>query len=197
MGRWLETYQTPEEILMGRIKTISLGVIARFKSENPDFDIDFETFVKELTTDETQLTRLFEILIKDSYKRTKRLSRSSSQAPPPSGSPGNGEARFARLIQQHQQQRLLAARSQIENEQHAGREVTADGTVLRISRSRSPMDVDGVHDPPSTFNRDESLFSLRVGSVSRGREHITSEEDKEEDGVVETGETGSGNVVIA
>jgi hypothetical protein len=59
------------------------------------------------------------------------------------------------------------------------------------------MDVDGVHDLPSTFNRDESLFSLRVGNVSRGREHITSEEDKEEDGVVETGETGSGNVVIA
>jgi hypothetical protein len=42
--------------LTTRIKTISLGVIARFKSENPDFDIDFETFVKELTTDETVMT---------------------------------------------------------------------------------------------------------------------------------------------
>ena len=57
------------------------------------------------------------------------------------------------------------------------------------------MDVDGVHDLPSTLNRDES--SLRVGNISRGREHITSEEDKEEDGVGETRETGSGNVVIA
>jgi hypothetical protein len=70
----------------------------------------------------------------------------------------------------------------------------ADGTGLRIGRSRSPMDIDGVHDLPSTFNRDESLFPLRVGNVSRGREHVTSEEDKEEDGV---GETASGNVVIA
>jgi hypothetical protein len=45
--------QLVEWKLTPRIKTISLGVIARFKSENPDFDIDFETFVKELTTDET------------------------------------------------------------------------------------------------------------------------------------------------
>jgi hypothetical protein len=45
--------QLVEWKLTTRIKTISLGVIARFKSENPDFDIDFETFVKELTTDET------------------------------------------------------------------------------------------------------------------------------------------------
>ena len=36
-----------------RIKTISLNVIAKFKAENPDFDIDFETFVKELSTDDT------------------------------------------------------------------------------------------------------------------------------------------------
>lgn len=66
MGRWLETYQTPEEILMGkyvthwtskdtnrnRIKTISTSIIARFKSENAEFDIDFDAFVKELLTDE-------------------------------------------------------------------------------------------------------------------------------------------------
>lgn len=74
MGRWLETYQTPEEILMGkyvfsgfllvvtemadmlrRIKTISMNVITKFKSENPDFDVDFESFVKELSTDEVVL----------------------------------------------------------------------------------------------------------------------------------------------
>ena len=36
-----------------RIKTISLNVIAKFKAENPDFDFDFEAFVKELSTDET------------------------------------------------------------------------------------------------------------------------------------------------
>jgi hypothetical protein len=38
-----------------RIKTISLNVIAKFKSENPDFDIDFESFVKDLSTEETVL----------------------------------------------------------------------------------------------------------------------------------------------
>ena len=27
-------------------------MIAKFKSENPDFDVDFESFVKELATDE-------------------------------------------------------------------------------------------------------------------------------------------------
>ena len=35
-----------------RIKTISMNVIGKFKSENPDFDIDFDAFVKELSTDE-------------------------------------------------------------------------------------------------------------------------------------------------
>jgi hypothetical protein len=65
MGRWLETYQTPEEIMMAkyvalheeiwltsRIKAISLNVIAKFKAEIPEFDIDFESFVKELSTDD-------------------------------------------------------------------------------------------------------------------------------------------------
>lgn len=46
-------------------------------------------------------------MIKDSYKRTKRQSRSSSQAPPSAASLGNGEARLARLILQHS--RTLAA----------------------------------------------------------------------------------------
>jgi hypothetical protein len=36
-----------------RIKAISAGVIARYKSENPDFDLDFDSFVKELIADET------------------------------------------------------------------------------------------------------------------------------------------------
>ena len=39
-------------LLTIRIKTISLSVIAKFKAENPDFDIDFESFVKELSTDD-------------------------------------------------------------------------------------------------------------------------------------------------
>lgn len=39
-------------ILTYRIKTISLSVIAKFKAENPDFDVDFESFAKELSTDD-------------------------------------------------------------------------------------------------------------------------------------------------
>lgn len=58
------------------------------------------------------------------------------------------------------------------------------------------MDIDGLLDGSSTFNRDEP-FSLRAGTVVRGREHVTAEEDKEEDGVGENLVTGSGNVVIA
>jgi len=38
--------------VLHRIKTISMNVIAKFKSENPDFDVDFDSFVKELSTDE-------------------------------------------------------------------------------------------------------------------------------------------------
>lgn len=41
--------------MLHRIKTISMNVIAKFKSENPDFDLDFESFVKELSTDEVVL----------------------------------------------------------------------------------------------------------------------------------------------
>jgi hypothetical protein len=33
-----------------------VNIIAKYKSEIPDFDIDFETFVKELSTDETVLS---------------------------------------------------------------------------------------------------------------------------------------------
>jgi hypothetical protein len=66
MGRWLETYQSPEEVLMSkyvyltrpvklltfvRIKSISMAIIAKYKTEIPDFDMDFETFVRELSTD--------------------------------------------------------------------------------------------------------------------------------------------------
>lgn len=40
-------------LTLNRIKTVSLSVIAKFKAENPDFDIDFETFAKELATDDT------------------------------------------------------------------------------------------------------------------------------------------------
>ena len=35
-----------------RIKTISMNVIAKMKAEIPDFEFDFETFVKELSTDD-------------------------------------------------------------------------------------------------------------------------------------------------
>lgn len=35
-----------------RIKTISMNVIAKMKAELPDFEFDFETFVKELSTDD-------------------------------------------------------------------------------------------------------------------------------------------------
>jgi len=41
-----------DEVLTFRIKAISLSVIAKFKAENPDFDVDFESFAKELSTDD-------------------------------------------------------------------------------------------------------------------------------------------------
>lgn len=63
-------------------------------------------------------------MIKDSYKRTKRAARVSSQAPV-SAPPGNNEARFARIIQQH------------------SRLAVADGNAMAgVIRSRSPLDRD-------------------------------------------------------
>ena len=188
-----------------RIKTISNSVIAKFKSENPDFDVDFDSFVKELSTDEVvstpffeilrpdavlqQVTRLFETLIKDSYKRTKRLSRSSSQVPL-SSSPGAGEARFARLIQQHQQQRqLLHARQLLENESvQSIRDVTVDGQRYRITRSRSPMDLDVGEGRSRPSSRSEGTVSTVAVPVR--------EEDKEEEGTVENRDGTVESVVV-
>jgi len=190
-----------------RIKTISNSVIAKFKSENPDFDVDFDSFVKELSTDEVvstpffevlrpdavlqQVTRLFETLIKDSYKRTKRLSRSSSQVPL-SSSPGAGEARFARLIQQHQQQRqLLHARQLLENESvQSIRDVTVDGQRYRITRSRSPMDLDVGEGRSRPSSRSEGTgLTVEVAVPIR-------EEDKEEEGTVENRDGTVESVVV-
>ena len=147
------------------------------------------------------LTRLFEILIKDSFKRSKRHSRSSSQAPRPAAppSPGAGEARFARLIQQHQQyqqhqqQRLALARNGAELE--AGRDVTVDGQRYRIARSRSPMEIDTVPDRETRMMRALNEETRVPSPVPSARE-----EDKEEEGtsvVVDNMEIGLGTVVIA
>jgi hypothetical protein len=46
------SHQPARMLTRKRIKTISMSIIGRLKSENEDFDIDFETFVKELLTDE-------------------------------------------------------------------------------------------------------------------------------------------------
>ena len=40
------------KLTLFRIKTISLAIISKFKAENPDFDLDFEAFVKDLSTEE-------------------------------------------------------------------------------------------------------------------------------------------------
>jgi hypothetical protein len=140
---------------------------------------------------------MFEILIKDSYKRTKRHSRSSSQAPVAPSTSSPGEARFARLIHQHrqqlQQQRqdhgLLGTRNAVEQEQ--GRDITVDGTRYRINRSGSPMDmanVDRESRPTSIFVEEATATATAV---------VLREEDKEEEGTVENRETGLGTVVFA
>lgn len=143
---------------------------------------------------------MFEILIKDSFKRTKRHSRSSSQAPVPVALPGTTDARVARLVQQYQHQRVALARNTIDArntvdartafEQEQGREVTVDGTRYRITRSRSPMDVD---------NPDRETRSMIVYTEEARASTIPArEEDKEEEGtVVENMETGLGTVVVA
>lgn len=125
-----------------------------------------------------------ESLIKDSYKRTKRLSRSSSHTPS-SASPVVEPARFARMIQHHQQQqqqRLLAAR--IPGESDQARE-SVDGTRYRIARSRSPMDVELPERRPTNAY---SAEGSRAQSVMR-------EEDKEEEGIVDSLES-TGTVVV-
>jgi hypothetical protein len=137
------------------------------------------------------VTRLFETLIKDSYKRTKRLSRSSSQVPL-SSSPGAGEARFARLIQQHQQQRqLLHARQLLENQSiESIRDVTVDGQRYRIARSRSPMDLDaGEGRSRSSSRSDGTGLTVEVAVPIR-------EEDKEEEGTVENRDGTVESVVV-
>lgn len=187
-----------------RIKTVSLNVIAKLKSENPDFDIDFETFVKELSTDEVvnivmspaadlvqQVTRVFESLIKDSFKRTKRHSNSAPAASS-SSSPGPGETRFARLIQAHQFQQRLATTRNANEQEPQGREATMDGTRHRMAGLRSAMDVD---------DRESSMRLLRgYGEGVRIRPGVAAgaEEDKDEENpIVENREIGLGTVVLA
>ena len=140
------------------------------------------------------------MLIKDSFKRTKRHSRSSSQTPvvgtttTSSSSPGAGEARFARLILQHQQQRLAMARTNNTNgpeptttTSSSERDVTVDRPLYRITRSRSPMDVDTSSDretrPRIVYTVDARVPPVVEASSAR-------EEDKEEEGIAEDRETG-------
>lgn len=137
-----------------------------------------------------QLTRVFEILIKDSFKRMKRHSRSSPQvsSAPPSVLPVNGEARFARLIHEHQ--RLQARRlSRNATEFDHAPSTTDDDPRHRITRSRSPMDIESSdRDPSLTRNYAEEARVLAA---------TVREEDKEEEGTVENSETGLGTVVVA
>ena len=51
MAKYLST-AFMRDVLMFRIKTISMSVIAKMKADVPDFEFDFETFVKELSTDD-------------------------------------------------------------------------------------------------------------------------------------------------
>ena len=52
MAKYVIHSHTTRGVLTFRIKAISLSVIAKFKAENPDFDVDFESFAKELSTDD-------------------------------------------------------------------------------------------------------------------------------------------------
>lgn len=45
-------FLTCSRVLTNRIKSISQGIISKYKAENPDFDLDFESFAKEITMDE-------------------------------------------------------------------------------------------------------------------------------------------------
>jgi hypothetical protein len=137
-----------------------------------------------------QLTRLFEILIKDSFKRTKRHSRSSPQmsSAPPSVLPVNGEARFARLIHEHQrQQARRLSRSAAEIDHEPG--IVEGDPRLRIARSRSPMDVES-SDRDSSVTRGYAEEARVLAAAMR-------EEDKEEEGTVENRDNGLGTVVVA
>jgi len=182
---------------MAKIKSVSMAIIAKHKVENPDFDLDFDALVKDITADETQLTKAFEALIKDSYKRTKRLSRSSSQSPV-NPSPAGGEARFARLIQQHQQSRLLAHRQGIENEERRLRAAAAvehDGgrnaigdEEIRLAHpeyiaasSRNQMDLSFLE----RYRRPADLYEAREDPVAALARMTAREEDKEDEGGVE------------
>jgi hypothetical protein len=102
------------------------------------------------------------------------------------------------LIQQHQQQqqqRLAMARNAAELE--AGREVTVDGQRYRITRSRSPMEIDTIPDRETRMMRalhEETLAQTAVVTAA------AREEDKEEEGtsvVVDDMDVGLGTVVEA
>lgn len=133
---------------------------------------------------------MLEILLKDSYKKKTRGSRSTSSAPA-TGSPAGGEAQFAMLIQQHQQQRLIATRNGPDSE--PVRETTIDGTRYRIFRSRSPVDIEA----PERVSRPSSSYEIE--EVRRMPIPIvtTGEEDKEDDGHLENREIGLGTVLAA
>jgi hypothetical protein len=43
----------PPMLITIRIKSVSQALMSKFKAENPDFDLDFDAFVKDITNDET------------------------------------------------------------------------------------------------------------------------------------------------
>jgi hypothetical protein len=92
---------------------------------------------------------------------------------PPSVLPVNGEARFARLIHEHQ--RLQSRRSSRNAAEIDHALSTTEGDPRHhVGRSRSPMDVES---------------SDRDSGLTRGY--------AEEEGTVENRETGLGTVVVA
>lgn len=161
------------------------------------------------------MERVFDILIRDVYKRTRRQPRAPPQGPASMTSPvglridpvtvaAADDARIARFLQQHQSQNL--SRSSINPRQTPvpdGEAPRADSSEYYRQLNRLAGDYLLSHgsrriiDHPSTAAErgpiEELMWPVEVRVPNPS---TTREEDKDEDTVVDTRDVGLGTVVV-
>ena len=76
MGRWIEPSKASDEILLGKVKSLSQTVITRLQTSAPlqHQHITYDGFVHQLSTNDRFVHRLFELLIKETASRSAKSS---------------------------------------------------------------------------------------------------------------------------
>ena len=164
------------------------------------------------------MARVFDVLIRDVYKRTRRQSRASSQGPTSTTSPlgprgvpqvtgaAADPARLARFLQHQQSQySLLRSTGNLRQAPVSDGETPREARDYRLSRdlaSRSgrraidPHPTAQVPSPAEDMMWGEEVAQVRNYESNPSIQDLAREEDKDEDTVVETRDLGLGTVVI-